>query len=284
MSKLNAPALSGLLLLLWSSIARPSDISYVDIYGNQLYTQTGNGNALTFDGDYFFADLNSTVANPYTSASFTYPGPGSPQALNELSPPSADYHFQTGLFSSLSAMDTAYPFGTYAFQGGTTDTATLGYTANDYPLSSPYLTGTNYTSLQGMNPAQSFTFDFSPFDTGSNASDSYIFLSIYNVDSGAEVFTDGFLPATTTSAILPGGTLGPDTEYEYQLDYSNRNIVSGTGGQYPPEIGSDIRTDGVFTTAAVPEPGSYTAVLAAGFVVLLLLRRRGTSLAPIANR
>jgi hypothetical protein len=268
-----------LLALCWLGsvpTAEASAISFVDIFGNAAFEQTGNGNTLSLNGAFFSADLNSTVANAYTSASVSYPGPGSPRNLAQTSP--TDYHFQTPFFSSLSAMETAYPFGTYTFHGvdgGGTDTATLDYTADDYPQSNPYLTGTDYTSLQGMNAGQNFTLHFSPFVAGSNATDSFIFFTIFDETKGMTVFNDGFLPSTTTSVLLPAGTLTPGDLFDYELDYSNRDIASGLGGaEFAPQLGFDVRSDGVFTTAATPEPRSYAAVLGVALVMGLLLRRR----------
>jgi hypothetical protein len=279
--RLIVPVIGGLLILLVPA-ARASDISFVDTFGNVAYEQTGNGNTLTLNGAFFSADLNSTFGGAYTSASFTYPGTGSPQSLTEASPSSTDYHFQTPSFATLADMEAAYPFGTYTFTGNNGDSAYLSYTADDYPQSNPYLTGTDYTSLQGMDSSQGFTFDFSPFTTGSTATDSFIFFTIFDETTGTTVFNDGFLPATTPSVFLPGGTLTPGDLYDYELDYSNRDILNcadgvNCGAVFPPQLGFDARTDGLFTTAsasAVPEPRSYAVLLAAAFAGILILRRR----------
>lgn len=281
------PAIAGLLVFLAQS-AEASEISYVDAYGNIIYDQTSNSSPVTPTGAFYSADLNSTIAGAYTSASFTNPGRGSPQSLTETSPSSTDYHFQTGDFVSLSAMEAAYPFGTYTFSGvngSTTDTASFTYSADDYTTSIPYLTGTDYTSLQGMNPSQAFTFDFSPFNTGSTANFSYIFFTIYDQTTGGNsVFDEGFLDPTTGSLVLPAGTLTPGNTYEYEIDYSNRDIVSGSGSaEFPPELGFDVRTNATFTTSTVPEPRSYGALLVA-FVGILILRGRSKSSARSALR
>ncbi len=270
--------LAVLATLAAGAAARPSagaDISFLDSYRNLTYAQTAN-NSSTFNGAFYSADLNATNPNFYTSVTMTYPGPGSPLNIPQVSP--TDYHYQTGLYATEALMNTAFPTGTYTFNavnGTTTDTANYQYTADDYPHSTPYLAGTDYSSLQGMNANQAFTFHFSPFVTGSTASFSYIFFTIYDETTGTTVVNDGFLTPTTTSVTVAANTLTPGHLYEYEVDYSNRDIVSGTGATFAPELGFDSRTHGLFTTAvAVPEPSSLAMCVMAGVLggAVLFLR------------
>ncbi|MGA7241475.1 MAG: PEP-CTERM sorting domain-containing protein [Bryobacteraceae bacterium] len=269
------PALAGLLILLTPAV-HAGNISFVDIFGNISYVQTGDGNALSLNGTFFSLDLNSSTPNAYTSASVSYPGPDSPQALPQSSP--TDYGFQTGLLPDLATLEAAYPFGTYSFQGMNgpdTDTATLTYSADDYSQSNPFLTGTDYSSLQGMNPTQAFTFHFSPYVTGPNATEGDIFFTISDVTTGQTVFTTGGLPSTTTSVVLPANVLAHGDLFDYELDYSNRDFSSDTGGaNFPPFVGFDTRADGEFTTSAAPEPGGLAMLAIAGFAGLFMLKRR----------
>jgi hypothetical protein len=269
------PVFAGLFAL-FSPLAHAGNISFVNIFGNISYEQTGDGNTLSLNGTFFSADLIASIPNAYTSASVSYPGPDSPQTLSQISP--TDYGFQTGFLPDLATMEAAYPFGAYSFQGvngANTDTATLTYTADDYAQSSPYLTGTDYSSLQGMDPTQNFTFHFSPYVTGSTATASLIFFTISDATTGTTAFTTGALPSTTTSVVLPANTLTHGDLYSYELDYSNRDVLSdAAGANFPPLLGFDTRADGVFTTSAAPEPSGSAMLLAAGFAGFLMLKRR----------
>src|SRR5579875_2546726 len=104
---------AGLLVFICSG-ARASDISYVDMYRNVSYQQTGNGNTLSLNGTFFYVDLNSTTANAYTSAFVTLPG-GSSIPLSQTDP--TDYAYQTDLLPNQAAMDAMFPTGTYTFTG-----------------------------------------------------------------------------------------------------------------------------------------------------------------------
>lgn len=266
------------LLIVIAPAARASDISYVDTYRNISYEQTGNGNALSLNGTFFSAELNATTPNAYTSVSVALPG-GSSIALTQTSP--GDYTFQTALLPDQATMDAMFPTGTYTFtgmNGSQTDTATLNYSADDYSQTVPFLTGDNYSDLQGMNAAENFTFDLSPFTPGGSQTDAYIFLTVFDQATGDVAFTDGFLDPSTTSITMGAGELDPGTSYSYEIDYSDRDIPSDTGGaQFPPQLGFDVRTDGTFTTAAVaatPEPSSV-ALLGTGLLVGIAgIRRR----------
>ena len=106
-----------------------------------------------------------------------------------------------------------------------------------------------------MNAAQSFTFGLSPFTPGGNQTAAFLFLTVFDQSTGDVAFTQGFLDPSTTSITMGAGTLHPGTAYDFEVDYSDRDIASGlSGAEFPSQIGFDVRTDGTFTTAAAPIP------------------------------
>jgi hypothetical protein len=268
-------------LAIWASgsaATARAGISFVDMFRNDSWTQTGNGNSLALQGSFFTAELTSTNANDYDSVQLTYPGTGSPVSLTQLS--TTFFRYQTALLSNQAAMDAAFPFGTYQFQaslgGGAPDTTSFNYASDHYPASMPYLTGTDYSDLQGMDPHKPFTFHFSPFDPGSlpSGNASNIFLTIFDLTKNAFVFNQGFLPSTTTSVTVPAGTLTPGDSFSYELIFDNRLLnIPSPGATFPAQIGYEFRTDGRFQ-AAVPEPGSILLLSPAAAWLAWVARRR----------
>jgi hypothetical protein len=266
-----AAAVAGLLVLC-APMARASSIASAGMGWYIDYQQTGDGETLNLANVIltgFF--LDTTASDPYTSATVSYPGPGSPQVLMQVSPQM--YQAGSFLFPDLATEEAAYPFGTYTFQGvngPTTDTATLDYPADDYARSNPYLTGADYSALQGMNASRDFTFDLSPFVTGSNASISEMGFVIY--DSTGDIVFEPSVSITTTSVVLPANTLSPGGTYYYEYGFYNFDTSSSAG--YNAQLGFVIDTGGLFNTAAAPEPGSAGMIVAAGLGGFLILRRR----------
>jgi hypothetical protein len=258
------------------SIASPlhASLTGVDLFKNVEYTQTSGAAPTTPVG--YFAALREFMANPgdFNQANVAYPGPASPQNLT-LSNPTV-FLFQTPFLPSQSAIDAAYPFGTYTYTAintGTSNTqsTSITYTTDAYTANIPALTAGTFNALQGMNAGSSFTLNFNSFTPNPSASVGETFLTIF----GSSFGTTG-LPNTATSLVLPANTLAPGTTYTYEVDFSDR--ISGNNNGVPTTIGFDVRTDGTFTTAsASPEPGSL--VLAALGVAALAfgIRKRAVA-------
>lgn len=246
-----------------------AQISFVDLFRSNTFIQTGNGNTLTPNGSFFASRLFSVNAGDFNTVTMTYPGPGSPVGLAQTD--SKTFEFSSPTLPTQALMDVAFPPGTYAFSATGTSmsgSTSVNYTSDFYPQSLPYLAGTNYSDLQGMNSAATFGIQYSPFQTGSGVSSSFIFFTIFDRTTNMLVFDAGFQPPTTTALTLPANALVPGHDYTYEVIFSNRVSIDTTSTQFPSQLGFDLRTTGAFTTA-VPEPAALT-MLAAGGVVLVL--------------
>ena len=111
---------------------------------------------------------------------------------------------------------------------------------------------------------------FNSYASNPSDTNAYTFLTIYSGLTGDAILTIGGLSNTATSALIPAGTLEPDTSYVAQLDFTDR--IDGTSSGVSTLQGSDVRTTVDFTTS-VPEPTTAT-LLATGSVLLLRRKRR----------
>jgi hypothetical protein len=250
-----------LAVLAMASASSPAFADYFTayIYNNASYEQTSNS-APTSTNNYFFS-IGATQINGagYDSASATYPGTGSPQTL---APSGGSFNYSSP-YASSSTIQAAYPYGNYSISinnstTSTTLTAVGPYTADYFTNTIPYVT--NFTALTGFDPTKSFTVDFKSFTPAT--SQGFTFFTVYN-SSGA-VFSDGFLSPGSTSAQIAASALAPNTQYTFELDFSDR--LNGNDGNNYTVQGFDVRTDGAFTTGvgAVPEPSTW-AMMILGF-------------------
>jgi hypothetical protein len=248
------------------------DITEFDINFNAQYTQTITGVSAT--PFYYFGSRVDQDAGAYNQGSFAYPGPGSPQAYT-LTSGNTLFNFQTTPISTRAALDTAYPFGTYTASvtntvSGATNTDTIQYTQTAYTSSVPALTPSTYSGLQGLNVTHPFTFNFNAQTPNPLANVSYTFLTLFG-PNGTSFAIGSFLSPGTTSVVLPANTLLPNTQYSFDLDFSDR--ITGTSTT-ATNILFDVRTDGTFTTAAVPEPCGL-ALAGIGLAGAAVRSRRG---------
>ena len=214
------------------------------LYANIVFNQTSNTSPVASSFDFFSIGATFLTAGDYTSATATYPGFGSPQILSLIAPTRFD--FGSPAFTSFSALQTAYPFGTYTVTatGNQTTSSSVSYQANYFPSSIPFIT--NYSSLNGLNPAKDFTVQYNSFTPNVSVTTGFTFLTIWTADTHQVVFQDDFQSPSSTQALIPAGTLAPKTTYTFELDFSDRLIVGST------TQGFDNRTDGSFTTGPTP--------------------------------
>jgi hypothetical protein len=255
--------------------AQASDIASVDIFKNIAYIQT-SGAAPTTPSSYFAdVELTSVGPNDYSSVMVSYPGPGSPTSLPMASP--NFFSYGPG-FATQAAMNAAIPFGTYNYLTNTGDTAALSYTQDSFAAAIPALTSSSFNALNGLNPNTALSIGFNSFTPAANATVGYTFFSIR--DSTGTVFSDGFLSGSATSLMLPGGTLAANSTYTYELDFSDRINGSDPGSGVPTFLGSDVRTDGTFTTGSAgaitttPEPGTLMLMGSGMLAMLGAIRRK----------
>jgi hypothetical protein len=244
----------GLSALIGSADPASADPITAFIFNNTAYEQTSSS-APTTPAFYFFNIGATQTAGDFNGASATYPGPGSPQSLPLINP--TEFNFGSPRITSSAALRAAYPFGIYSITTtntvtGSSTTGVINYTADYFTSTVPYLI--NYSALNGLNPAATFTFNFPAFTPNPNVTEGFTFLTIYDATSGLVVTGDEFQPPSTTSFTIPANTLAPSHTYDFELDFSDRLNGPLVGNAFTAQ-GFDLRTDGSFTTAPAPSIG-----------------------------
>jgi hypothetical protein len=242
----------------------------VDMDRFQTYSQTTS--AAPISPSYFDQDFSLFVTpGTFSSASLSYPGPGSPITLPSSGP---NLFYANFTFATLSAMNAAFPLGTYDFtasNSGGSQTVSAAYTADYFTTDIPALTPATFDSLQNVNPTQAFTLSFNSFTPGGgNYAASFFFL--FDETAGSYVFIDSFLAPTITSLVIPADIMAPNHEYFWTLQHESAVINGAT------EVDSTLATNGTFTAGPVPEPPTARplAVVIIALVGLLYSQSRRT--------
>jgi hypothetical protein len=238
---------------LFGAAAAKADVTQVVLGWNIENQQTGPSTVALY-GTFF--STSASLDGNYSGGTLTYPGSGSPQTLTYGTSPGPNLFFQTGYLPDLTTLEADYPTGTYTVTATGSDGPSSVTTSPTAYLfgNMPALTAASYSALQGLDAGSADTVDFNGFTLNGAPSESFVFFDIYNATTSADVFSESFLPSSTSSVVIPGGTLAADTKYRYELIYDER--IDGTDPTTYQLF--DNRTFGYFTT---PEPSSVAILL-----------------------
>ncbi len=263
------------LTLVGGQAAQAHGIAALAMFRSVTHEQTSDASAAA-TGAYFTSRASVDEADLYTTGVLTLPG-GATRTLTQ-SATGLEFVYQTDLLADRAAMDAAYPSGVYGTElinEISTDqiVSSMRYDANRYPSSTPLLTGTSFSRLQGMDASAAISLGINPLlNGGAPPDEAWVFFYVYTGD-GTLVVNQSFLPASSTALSLAAGTLAANQTYRFDLVFSNRLLLPPPAPFEPAgTLGFDLRTAGSFATA-VPEPGS-AALLGLGLCAGLLWRRR----------
>lgn len=218
------PLLS-LTVLAYSVFLLPAEAAIEFLYTikERAFSQVDNTAPVIPSEWYFGAGASGDAA--LTAFSITVPGTANPIVVPGEP---GGFDLETDAFASQAALDAAYPNGDFTLSptdGGTTENyGPFPITGDAYPVTPHF---TNAVELQDHDLSQDFTLTWNAF-TGAD-SDDQIILQLWNADSDEELIFE-FLDATTTSFVIPGGTLTADYYYDLDLIFANE-----TGGLESPE-------------------------------------------------
>jgi len=251
-----------------------------DVGLNPTFEQTGP-TTLMATGGFFSGRAFVSSSSDYTGGTLSYGGPGSPQTLG-FSPTDVGWEYGSPQDSSFSDLQALYPTGPYTFNltGGTDGPTSVSITYDgDAYSNTPELTAASFDALQSLNAADSIAVDFNAMAPSPNATDTFVFFSVFD-SSGATVTSGSFLPSDTTSAFIGANTLMPGQTYTFEVLFSDRISGFDDVAGVPTTQFYDTRTDASFTTAgAVPEPSTWAMLLMGFLGIGVAVRGRAAAVA-----
>jgi hypothetical protein len=242
--------------------AAPPDVQRFGLVKGVEYRQTSPAAPSLVDGSPYvfnaFADSNGGLL---LGGSLTLPNATVRQfvATNGNSPS------LEGVFPTQAALDAAFPPGTYTVtlvtQNNGTQNSQLPLPAGAFPGAPEVL---NFAACQAVDPHSNFTVNWSPF-SGGRAGD-YIQFDVETADGRNTLFQTpppgqpGALNGTSTSAVIPAGTLATGETYTMRVLFAtflgeSTNYTQGFSAYYS-------QTQATLTTTGVAVIPTLTLVSA----------------------
>lgn len=186
------------------------------------YIQSADNTEPTDAMGYSFDVFVDTVVDGATLASVS--DGGAVYLLNEYDP--GIWDMESDIFATQPELDAQFPSNTLYtvhLDGGTLGTRDqeIFVGPNNYPPA-PFLVGTGFSDLQGMDPSQDLTISWN----AAPGNVTHIFAEIYDVSTDTTVLEFELAPSTTSIMIF-AGDLDPDTLYEFELDFGVAPEVPG---------------------------------------------------------
>lgn len=218
LTTLNKTLLSGYILL-FGMIANSSqaDITFAYVIKERAYRQTGNQPVESILEWNVSAGVSGDSL--VSAGSVTYPG-GSAAFTGE----NGNLGWEPDDYYSQEALDVVFPNGEVSLSitdnGVSQDYGPFSLTGDAYP-ETPFIT--NSEALQSADLSQDFTLEWDAFSSAKE-NDEILFIIEDNIEDGNPVVM--FLPASSTSFLIPAGTLAADGDYLVQVMFIRKTAPS----------------------------------------------------------
>ncbi len=232
-------------------ITLAEDVSAYNLTKQQFFEQTSAGapTLITNKPFHFLAQVFATASNAVSYATLQPPGFGA----DLLGPdPTGTVLFLLQKFASQSALDTAFPAGTYLMNiNGVHDgyrAFALNLPADAFPTAPQVI---DWAAAQTVNAAADFTLTWNAF-TGASGFDD---IMVQAVDTLGNVVSDVSLPYTAVSSVFPAGTFQSGQSYQVQLRFRHFTTVDNTtyvGATGSERFDSKTTINLITTGGAVP--------------------------------
>ncbi len=284
--------LSVALLMLIAGAAKAIDVEYFELFKGQAFTQTGtNTPAHAADGPFVFQTFAFALGYPtyylgdvtdpviQTPSEIAHPLMLTSQTNANGKSAGTNYTF-IGTAASLSALDTAYPSGTYTLSyKGQLDGATsvvVSLSADNFPPATPFVS--NLVAAQSIDPSSKFTLSLDPWSSA--AAEGFVRLTVLDADSNLVFATSSLfatypqvpLSATNSSIVISNGLLKDGQIYTATLSFTEVTSNNVDDYTYPTiwagffnQTAFTLQTQGAIQTNIPPavtiSPASLTAAV-----------------------